>query len=194
MPEPMPERMTDKKLEAIRILVATFAVPERKGILEELIREIDRLQAELTQAKAACATMAERSVRLVKDAWRHGFDAASLEADGQPLIDKLAAATPFMDALQAAHNGYTTDEFPTPASPAAAIAELIDEANGMGITEGRLEAKDELAAANETIGRLEEDSCAAYKAFGVAMRKKDDQLAAAIAEFIKAEAQPPKPA
>jgi len=40
-------------------------------------------------------------------------------------------------------------------------------------------ARRQLAAANETIGRLGEDSCAAYAAFGVAMREKDDRLAAA---------------
>jgi len=64
---------------------------------------------------------------------------------------QLAEAKPYMDALHNAHNGYLNDEYPTPASPAIAIDQLIDEANEIGRAEGQLEAKAQLATANAVI-------------------------------------------
>ena len=63
---------------------------------------------------------------------------------------------------------------------AAANAVIEGQERGILALGARIDGlRTRLAAANETIGRLEEDSCAAYAAFGVAMREKDDQLAAA---------------
>lgn len=72
------------------------------------------------------------------------------------LLRQLAVAKPYMDAVRAAHNGYTSD-FPTPESPVAAIQELIAEANAMGISAGKLET-------NEGFAKLRG---AAWDAFGV---------------------------
>ena len=57
---------------------------------DQLRRANIRLTAELEQAQAACAVMAERLPRLVQDAWRHGF--SSTDSGDMATCDAVAAA------------------------------------------------------------------------------------------------------